>query len=366
MPSELLYQLALTQVPLIGDVHARILVQHCGSASAVFRARRRELERIEGIGTARADAIRNYRDFAPLEAEIDFIQRYDIRTCFLTDATYPQRLLHCYDPPALLFFKGNPDLNPPRTVSVVGTRNASDYGRRWTERLVAGLAPLGVTIISGLAFGIDAVAHKAAMKEGLPTIGVVGHGLARIYPQEHTALARDMVRQGGGLLTEFLSETGPDKHHFPLRNRIVAGLSDCVVVVETAEKGGSMITARLADSYHRDVFAVPGRAGERNSSGCHQLIRSQKAQLLTSASELIEAMGWQERPAAKAAQPALFVEYSEEERRILALLPPGTPVHIDELNGRSGLRTSEVTVLLLELELKGAVEGLPGKRYQLV
>ncbi|TCJ13388.1 DNA-protecting protein DprA [Flaviaesturariibacter flavus] len=364
MSSELLYQLALTQVPLIGDVHARILVQHCGSASAVFGARSRDLERIEGIGTARAQAIRTFRGFAALEAEIDFIRRYDIRTCFLTDPGYPQRLLHCYDPPALLFFKGDPDLNASRTVSIVGTRNASDYGRRWTERFISGLAPLGITIISGLAFGIDAVAHKAALREGLPTIGVVGHGLARIYPQEHTAMARDMVRQGGGLLTEFLSETGPDKHHFPLRNRIVAGLSDCVVVVETAEKGGSMITARLADSYNRDVFAVPGRVGERNSSGCHSLIRGQKAQLLTNAGELIEAMGWEERPAAKPAQTALFAEYSENERRLLALLPAGTPVHIDELNIRSGMRTSEVAVLLLELELKGAVEGLPGKRYQ--
>ncbi|RYY88619.1 MAG: DNA-protecting protein DprA [Chitinophagaceae bacterium] len=365
---ELLYQIALTQVPQIGDVHARILLQHYGSASAVFAAKLSDLEKLEGIGTVRARAIRGYQDFASLEKELHFIERYSINTYFLTDLGYPKRLLQCYDPPVLLFGKGELGLNAPRLVAVVGTRSPTDYGRRWTEEFVAALAPFGVTIVSGLAFGIDAVAHKAALKHSIPTIGVVGHGLARVYPQEHTTMARNMVRSGGGLLTEFLSGTDPDKHNFPLRNRIVAGLSDCVVVVETAEKGGSMITARVADGYNRDVFAVPGRVGDKQSGGCHLLIRTNKAQLLTSAEEFIDAMGWNERnnttPAVQ--QKSLFAELSETEQRLLSLLSDDKPLAIDELNLRSGLRTSEVAALLLELELKGIVRSLPGKQYRLV
>jgi DNA processing protein len=365
MASELIYQLALTQVPHIGDVHARILLQHYGHASAVFGAKTSELERIEGIGSVRARAIRAFNDFKKLEEEADFIRRYDIGTYFLTEPGYPRRLLHCYDPPVLLFGKGALQLNESKMIAVVGTRNASEYGRRWTEQLVADLVPFNVTIISGLAFGIDAVAHRAALQHGLPTIGVVGHGLAKIYPYEHTALARDMVRGGGGVLSEFFSDVKPDKHNFPLRNRIVAGLADCVIVVETASKGGSMITARLADSYNRDVFAVPGRVSDRNSGGCHELIRSQKAQLLTSAGDLVEVMGWGDQKAPRAAQKELFPDLAPEEEPLVRLLQEGTALHIDELNLRSGLRTSEVAVLLLGLELKGLVQSLPGKRYQL-
>ncbi|RYY38410.1 MAG: DNA-protecting protein DprA [Chitinophagaceae bacterium] len=364
---ELLYQIALTQVPQIGDVHARILLQHYGSASAVFGAKMSELEKLEGIGTVRARALRGFSDFAALEKELHFIERYSVNTYFLTDPSYPKRLLQCYDPPVLLFGKGDIDLNAQRLVAVVGTRHPTDYGRRWTETFVEALAPLGVTIVSGLAFGIDAAAHKAALKHNIPTIGVVGHGLARVYPQEHTAMARNMVRAGGGLLTEFLSGTDPDKHNFPLRNRIVAGLSDCVVVVETAEKGGSMITARVADGYNRDVFAVPGRVGDKQAGGCNLLIRTNKAQLLTSAEEFVEAMGWNERTVATPAvqQKSLFTDLSEPEQQLLALLSDDQSIHIDELNLRSGLRTSEVAALLLELELKGAVRSLPGKQYKL-
>ncbi|RYY66403.1 MAG: DNA-protecting protein DprA [Chitinophagaceae bacterium] len=363
--SELLYQLALTQVPHIGDVHARILLQHFGSAPAVFAAKTSALERLEGIGTIRAQAIRQFRGFDALQPELRFIERYGLRTLFLTDATYPQRLLHCYDPPALLFGKGDFDPNRGRFVAIVGTRNASDYGRQWTERFVKELSGQDVTIVSGLAYGIDACAHKAALKHGLPTIGVVAHGLGKIYPPEHTALARDMVRAGGGLLTEFFSDTKPDKHHFPLRNRIVAGLCDATVVVETAPKGGSMITARLADSYNRDVFAVPGRVGDKGSGGGHLLIRSQKAQLLSEAAELVEAMGWSERQPASPAQKQLFIELSAEEQLIVRLLEEKAAVHIDELNLRSGLSSGQVASLLLHLELKGAIAPLPGKMYQL-
>ncbi|GAA4319717.1 DNA-processing protein DprA [Flaviaesturariibacter amylovorans] len=365
MAPDLLYQLALTQVPGIGDVQARFLLQHYGNAETVFRARRSELESLEGIGTARAAAIRRFRDFHLAESELRYLQRAGLQAWCLTDAAYPQRLLHCYDPPTLLFGRGAADLNTPRLVAIVGTRNATDYGRSVTEALVQELAPYRATIVSGLAFGIDAIAHKAALRAGLPTIGVVGHGLARVYPYEHHGLARSMVDGGGALLSEFFHDVKPDKHNFPLRNRIVAGLCDCTVVIETQVKGGSMITARMADGYHRDVFAVPGRLTDKGSSGCHELLRQQKAQLFTSADALAEALGWKDRNRPAATQKALFVELSDDERQLMQLLEGAPQLHVDDLYLRSGLPNSSAAAALLNLELQGVIVGLPGKCYRL-
>ena len=280
MDNELFYQLALTLVPQIGDVQAKILVQQLGTASTIFKAPIRVLEKIEGIGTIRAQAIKAFRDFDVAETELRFIENQCITPLFLTDAAYPQRLLHCNDAPTLLFYKGTADLNASRIISIVGTRTNTDYGKAVTEKLVQELSSVPVLIVSGLAYGIDAFAHKAALKNGLQTIGVVGHGLDKMYPPAHTALAQEMM-QKGGLLTEFFSGTMPDKHNFPLRNRIVAGISDATVVVETLVNGGSMITAKLADAYNRDVFAVPGRTIDTKSAGCNYLIQHNKAMLLT-------------------------------------------------------------------------------------
>ncbi|RYY97242.1 MAG: DNA-protecting protein DprA [Chitinophagaceae bacterium] len=365
MTPDLLYQLALTQVPQIGDVQARLLLQHYGSAEAVFRARPAELEVLDGIGTVRARSIKRFRDFHLAEAELRFLQRHGLHAWCVTDAGYPKRLLHCYDPPTLLFGRGAPDLNAARLVAVVGTRAASDYGRAVTETLVHELAPFRASIVSGLAFGIDAVAHKAALRAGLPTIGVVGHGLAKVYPYEHTALAKSIVEAGGGLLSEFFHDVKPDKHNFPLRNRIVAGLCDCTIVIETQVKGGSMITARLADGYHRDVFAVPGRLTDRGSAGCLELLRQHKAQLFTGAAALAEALGWTDREKPAARQQALFIELSAEERQLLQLLEGQSPLHVDELYLRSGLPNSIAAASLLNLELQGVIVGLPGKCYRI-
>ncbi|MEI6949595.1 DNA-processing protein DprA [Paraflavisolibacter sp. H34] len=367
MKSELLYQLALTLIPNIGDVHAKILVQHFGSAGAVFRAGKGEIENIEGIGTVRARCIREFHDFDRAEKEIGFLERYGIRPLFLTDPDYPQRLLNCYDSPTLLFYKGAADLNASWVVSIIGTRHHTDFGKAFTEKLVKELAEEKVLVVSGLAFGIDGAAHKAALKHDLPTVGVVGHGLDTIYPSEHAGLARDMARHGGGLLTEFLSTTKPDKHHFPLRNRIVAGMSDATVVVETAIKGGSMITAKLADSYNRDVFAVPGRPGDAKSAGCNHLIKYNKAILLTGADDLLEVMGWKERKKeAGPHQRELFIEMTPEERQVVELLQEKGTAHIDEINLRSGLSSSSVAAAMLNLELQGLIATLPGKLYKLV
>ncbi|MGE5518345.1 MAG: DNA-processing protein DprA, partial [Candidatus Dadabacteria bacterium] len=268
METDLLYQLALTLVPNIGDVHAKILVQHFGDAKSIFRAKESTLEKLEGIGTVRARSIKEFNDFHLAEEELKFVEKFNIRTFFLTDEDYPKRLLNCYDSPTLLYYKGTANLNASRMIAIVGTRSNTDYGKQFTEKLVKELAEYNVTIVSGLAFGIDAIAHKAALKNNLPTIGVVGHGLRKMYPADHATLAREMISNGGGVLTEFFSETQPDKHNFPLRNRIVAGLTDATVIVESAVKGGSMITAKLADGYNRDVFAVPGRTIDKVSSGC--------------------------------------------------------------------------------------------------
>lgn len=366
MQNELLYQLALTLVPNIGDVQAKILVQHFGDATSVFKAKQSVLEKIEGIGEVRARSIRSFNDFHLAEAELHFIEKYRIRTLFLTDEAYPKRLLNCYDSPTLLFYKGTADLNASKIIAIVGTRSNTEYGKAFTEKLLHDLSAQNITVVSGLAFGIDAIAHKAALKNNLPTIGVVGHGLNKIYPAQHAELAKEMVASNGGLLTEFFHSTKPDKHNFPLRNRIVAGMSDCTIVVETAIKGGSMITAKLADAYNRDVFAVPGRTTDKLSAGCNHLIKYNKAILLTDAAELLDVMGWKEKKTAPKKQRELFIELSPEEENIYKLLQQKDAAHIDEINLASGLSSSSVAAAILNLELQGIVLSQPGKLYKLV
>ena len=365
MASELFHQLALTLVPQVGDVQAKILVEHFGAASAIFKARKETLEKVEGIGSIRAAAVKNFSDYEAVEKELKFIEKYKIQTLFINDKAYPKRLLHCYDPPTLLFYKGTADLNALRMIAIVGTRSNTEYGKMFTEKLVADLAEWKVTVVSGLAYGIDAYAHKAALKESLPTIGVVGHGLDTLYPPGHNALAREMIKCGG-ILSEFFSGTEADKFNFPQRNRIVAGLTDATVVVETLVDGGSMITAKMADAYNRDVFAVPGRTTDTKSSGTNYLIQNNKAILLTSAAEMAQVMGWEEKSKGQSQkQKALFIELTEEEKKIVALLQEKDTTGIDEVNLRSGLSNSAVAAALLNLELNHLVASLPGKQYRL-
>ncbi len=364
MHPDLLYQLALTLIPNIGPVQAKTLLQHF-DAPDIFRAKKTELERIEGIGTIKAEAIRQFKDFKRAEEEISFIQKYRIRPLFITDKNYPRRLLHCYDSPVMLYFKGETDLNHSKIVSIIGTRNHTEYGKLVTETLIEEIKSQNVVVVSGLAYGIDALAHKSALKNNCHTIGVLAHGLDQVYPAQHARLAKEMIQDGGGLLTEFPSNTKPDKHNFPTRNRIVAGISDATIVVETGAKGGSMITAELANNYNKDVFAVPGKLTDTKSAGCNSLIRNNKAQLLTDAQQLLEMMGW-EPPQHKAVkrQKELFIDLTENERIIFEILDGKTPVHIDEINLKSGLSTSSVAAAILDLELRNVVLSLPGKLYQ--
>jgi DNA processing protein len=363
---ELLYRIALTMIPDLGPVCTRSLVEYFGTAMAVFKAKKKEIGAVDGIGEARARQLKNWNDLDAAAKEISFLEKHHIRALFIGDKDYPQRLAHCYDPPVLLYYRGNASLVNQRIVSIIGTRNHTEYGRQVTEQLVAALQAQQALIISGLAFGIDAIAHRSALQYGLPTIGVLAHGMDTIYPAQHKSLAKEML-EAGGLLTEFRKNTKPDKHNFPRRNRIVAGMADATVVIETAVKGGSMITAELAHTYNRDVFAVPGKITDHKSSGCLKLIMQNKAMIFSSGEELIDTMGWEEKkkkPASR--QKELFVTLSANEQVIVQLLQEKESMSIDEIYARSLLSSSSVAASMLQLELQNMVSALPGKMYKLL
>lgn len=366
MYPDLIYKIALSFVPNIGPVQAKLLLQHC-EPEEIFHAKKTFLEKIEGIGPVRAGAIKKFNGFKRAEEELQFIEKYKINPLFITDDSYPKRLLNCYDSPVLLYHKGDADLNAQKIIAVIGTRNHTDYARLVTEKMVEELSSYHVTIVSGLAVGVDALAHKAAIKNNLPTVGVLAHGLSHIYPAGHTKLAREMLIQKGGLLTEFNSQVKPDKHNFPTRNRIVAGMTDATIVIETAAKGGSMITAELANNYNKDVFAFPGKITDSKSVGCNFLIRNNKAILVSAVSDIATTMGWQGKAARSATtrQKELFIELSPAEKLITDIIRDKDTVHIDELNARSGLSASTVAAAILNLELQNVVLSLPGKLYRL-
>ena len=365
MQNDLLYQVALTLIPNIGVVHAKALVNHFGSAEAIFHSAKKELDILDGIGAVRANSIKKFKDFSRAEDEIEFIKKYKIKTLFLTDKDYPQRLLNCYDSPSLLYYKGNADLNSSKIIAIVGTRNHNDYGKNVCEKLIEDLINEDVLIVSGLAFGIDSIAHKTAIKNNIQTIGVLAHGLDRVYPSQNTSLAKQMI-SCGGLLTEFKSNTNPDRQNFPERNRIVAGISDAIIVIESGLKGGSLITAELGNGYNKDVFAIPGRVHDTKSEGCNYLIRNNKAALITCADDLLENMGWKEtKKSSLKKQRELFIELTDDEKIIINILQFQEQVHIDELYFKSKLSSSTVAQALLMLEMQGVVSSLPGKIYKI-
>ena len=365
MHNDLLYQIALTLIPNIGDVHAKALVNIYGDAQSIFKAKKKELEAIDGIGTVRANSIKAFADFTSSEAEIKFIEKYKIAPLFITDKNYPQRLLNCYDSPVLLFYRGNANLNTTKIISIVGTRSSSEYGKAICEKLIEELTEQNILVVSGLAFGIDTIAHKAALKNNLQTVGVLAHGLDRIYPTQNKTLAKQMTEQGG-LLTDFMSNTNPDKQNFPKRNRIVAGLCDGLIVIESGKKGGSLITAELANGYNKDVFAIPGRANDTKSEGCNYLIKNNKASLITCATDLVELMNWDAKEKnQKKKQRELFIELTPDEKIIVDILQQRENIQIDELYFKSSLSSSAVAQALLMLEMQNVVLSLPGKVYKL-
>src|SRR6185436_1217929 len=312
------YKIALTLISGVGNVIARNLVSYCGSVEGVFKESKKRLEKIPEVGPVTAEAIVKHRDFERAEKECLFIEKYKITPLFYLDKNYPSRLKNCSDAPVMLYYKGTADLNAQRIVAMVGSRSATEYGKSVTENLIADLKNIKVIIVSGLAYGIDICAHKAALKNEMETIGVLAHGLDRVYPGLHKSIAEKMIGHGG-LLTEYLTETNPDKENFPQRNRIVAGISDAVIIIEAAKKGGALITAEIANNYNRDVFAVPGKLNDIYSEGCNHLIKINKAALIESSKDIEYIMGWEEKQIkkVKSSQRNLFVELNPEEKSLV-------------------------------------------------
>lgn len=362
----LLYQIGLTLLPGVGDVIGKKLVAYCGSPEAVFREKREHLEKIPGIGEKLIQNILSQNVLARAEEEIQFIEKYQITPLFYLDKNYPELLKHCPDSPMMLYYKGTASLNKTRIVSIVGTRKATEYGKWVCEKLVEGLKDYDVLVVSGLAYGIDTCAHRSALDHGLKTVAILGHGLDRIYPYMNRSLAKRIVNQGG-LLTEFLSGTLPDRENFPKRNRIIAGIADATVVVEAAVTGGALITAAIASSYSRDVFAIPGRVGDIWSEGCNNLIRDNLAALIQNADDLARLMGWQKKSDISSARQAeLPIDLTPEEEKIVSILRVNGECGIDEIVIKSDLNVSKVAAILLNLEFRGIVKALPGKMFKII
>lgn len=364
MNEQLIYQIGLTLIPGVGDVVGKKLVAWCGGPEAVFMEKRKALVKIPGIGNQTIESILNQKVLQRAEKEIAFIEKHKIQPLFYLDRDYPKRLQHCADSPILLYYKGSVSLNHQKIIGIVGTRNATEYGKHFCDQFVESLLEDDVLVVSGLAYGIDTCAHRSSLRVGIPTIGVLGHGLDRIYPMSNRSLATRML-ENGGLLSEFTSETNPDRENFPKRNRIVAGMIDALVVIESAKKGGALITADIANSYSRDVFAIPGRVGDLYSEGCNLLIRTNRAALLETANDLRYIMGWNQKEQIASAQTRLFREFSEEEQIIIDLFKDQKDCGVDDIMLKSGFPSSRLAGLLLGLEFDGILTALPGKRYKL-
>lgn len=365
MTQDFKYLLALSKVRGLGVVNLKRLIARFETAAQVWsevpKLAAKEVELQPKVFEGICAGI----NWVDLNKELDFIADNDIQCASFMDENYPRRLHFCVDAPSHLFFKGNVELNHPKTLAIVGTRKATAHGKQMVKEIVAGLADQNVQIISGLAFGIDIVAHNAALDNSLSTLGMLAHGLDRIYPTEHTRTANEMLEKGGWI-TEHVSGTVPNAENFPKRNRIVAGMADAVLVIESQLKGGSMITADLAFSYGRDVFAIPGRAHDAQSKGCNFLIRSNKATLIDDAGQLKHAMNWRDVPKPQQIQKQLFVSLTPTEQQLVDFLKLHPQITVDELALNCNLTVSQVAAPLLNLELNGMVRSLPGKRVELV
>lgn len=354
------YQIALMCTPQVGNIVAKRLVDHFGSAAAVFEADRKALAAVEGVRTDHVKGLIGRVGFGQAEKECRFLEQATRRAVFYTDADYPKRLLHFADCPPLLYVRGDMDLNPKRAVAIVGTRKATSRGLAQCERLIEELAGYAPTIVSGLAYGIDICAHRKAVALNLPTIAAVAHGIDRVYPGGHTKTAKAMCKSGG-IISEYPSETLPDARHFPMRNRIIAAFCDALIVVETADKGGSMITAELAIQYKKEVFAFPGRVQDKLSKGCNRLIKNHQASLLEHGEELAQALRWNR--ATTGQQRALFVTLDKDETHVASFIQAQEQVHLDTLLREAGVTRAALLDILLRLEFKGVVKTAPGKYY---
>jgi DNA processing protein len=362
---ELFYLLALQRVEGVGDIIAKKLLAHFGHAEAVFKVKSSQLSAIDGIGNV---LLKNFKDqsvFAKAESELKFIASNQITVTSFQDANYPERLKHCFDSPLVLFSSGAIDLKNRKTISIVGTRQITSYGIEFCRKFIEELAPLNPVIVSGFAYGVDIVAHQLAMENNLQTIGVVAHGLNQIYPKVHKKYVAKM-EENGGFMTEFWSSSNPDKENFVRRNRIVAGITEATIVIESAERGGSLITANMANDYNRDVFAVPGRVSDKYSQGCNTLIKTQKANVLTSAADLIYMLNWDIEKAVKPVQKQLFVALDEDEQKIYDYLLQSGKELLDIIALECDFPIYKISGILLNMELKGVIRPLPGKLFEAI
>lgn len=362
--SDLHYKIALSFLVGIGPRKAARLLSALGSAEAVFLESLKSIHTTTGIPKDLLRGIKRDAALVHADQHVNYILKHNIATYFYLDAEYPRRLKQCADAPILLYGRGKNDINAPRMVSVVGTRTASPYGIGLCESFLQQIIGKEITVVSGMAYGIDICAHQFCVRNNIPTIGVLGNGPERIYPFIHQRTAEQMMEQGG-ILTEFLPGTKPDRENFPMRNRIVAGMTDATIVIESKKSGGSLITAELANDYNKDVFAFPGNVGQALSEGCNQLIRQQKAHLITSAEEFLTFMSWNDTPK-HSIQRSCFNELDEYERAICDLLTSPNGEHIDVLSAHTGQTVSALNVRLFHLELKGIIKPLPGSRYRLI
>lgn len=355
-------QIALSLIPKVGPVLAKNLVSYCGSVEAIFKEKKSKLLKIPYVGEAVVHSLKNADIFERAEKEVQFIESHNITAHFYLDEQYPSRLKHYNDAPILLYYKGTDVLDSMRTLGIVGTRKPSDHGKATCERIVDGLKDANVSIISGLAYGIDTTAHSRCTIHNIPTVGVLGHGLDKLYPQSNINLARKMGLNGG-ILTEFISGTNPDAINFPQRNRVIAMLSDAVLVVESAEKGGSMISADFAFQYNKDVFAIPGRPSDTMSKGTNKLIKENKAALVESSDDINAAMNWDVNSSSQQTQMNLAFDLTDDEKTIVSLIKKEETLEIDKLHYLTKISHSSLSSTLLNLEFKGVIKSLPGKKY---
>jgi DNA processing protein len=366
--SVLKYAIALSKLKGVGAIKAKNLMAHAGGYEQVFNLSVNDLNKIPGVGTLSAKTIHNQFNckqlFEEVNKELKFIEKNNITPYIFKEENYPINLAQCEDGPIVLYSTGNIDFNKTKILSVVGTRKITEYGKDVCKQLLEGFTNDDVLVVSGLAYGVDSFTHQMCVDSGIQTVGVLAHGLDRIYPATNKSLATKMCNNGG-LVTEFMSGTNPDRENFPKRNRIIAGLADATLVIESAKKGGSLITAEIANSYSRDVFAVPGKIGDVYSEGCNYLIKTNKAHLVNSVADINYIMNWDvNKKKSKPVQKKIFLDLSEDENKIKKVFETNELLSIDSINAQTDLSISTVAITLLELEFKGAVKSLPGKIYK--
>lgn len=362
---DLFYLLALIKVDGVGDIMAKKMLTHCGNAENVFKTKMNQIAAIDGVGSVLLKNLKDNSIFEKANRELEFIKSNDVKVSFFQDQDYPERLKHCIDSPVLIFSSGNINLKNKKIISIVGTRQITSYGMEFCKKLIEDLAPLDPVIVSGFAYGVDIVAHQLAIDYNLQTIGVLAHGLNQIYPKSHKKYVAK-IEENGGFITEFWSSSNPDKENFVRRNRIVAGMTEATIVIESADRGGSLITANLANDYNRDVFAVPGRVTDKYSQGCNNLIKTQKANVLTSAADLVYILNWDIENKEKTIQKQLFVEMEPDEQKVYDFLLKNGKELLDIIALTCDFPIYKISGLLLNMELKGLIRPLPGKLFEAI